>query len=76
MHLLRHAPNADYYAFCDQDDIWFPDKLHKALECLEKLPNGKKLYCSNLLIYANGRNEGLLWDENLGMICIEGLYEA
>lgn len=24
--LLLHAPDADYYAFCDQDDYWLPPK--------------------------------------------------
>ncbi len=25
--LLREAPKAPYYAFCDQDDVWAPEKL-------------------------------------------------
>lgn len=29
---------ADYYAFCDQDDIWEVDKLSQALEWLETVP--------------------------------------
>jgi glycosyltransferase involved in cell wall biosynthesis len=29
---------ADYYAFSDQDDIWYPEKLQRALGALEKLP--------------------------------------
>lgn len=37
MHLLFNAPDADYYAFCDQDDVWFPNKLelslHKMTSC-------------------------------------------
>lgn len=29
--LLEKTPlNADYYAFCDQDDVWHPDKLYQA----------------------------------------------
>lgn len=27
LHLLQHAPQSDYYAFADQDDVWMPDKL-------------------------------------------------
>lgn len=27
---------ADYYLFCDQDDVWFPKKLGLSLETLEK----------------------------------------
>jgi glycosyltransferase involved in cell wall biosynthesis len=29
---------ADYYAFCDQDDLWDPDKLATALAWLTKVP--------------------------------------
>lgn len=35
----------DFYAFSDQDDIWYPDKLHRACEMLMK--TGKSLYASN-----------------------------
>lgn len=27
LRLLRDCPSFDYYAFCDQDDYWFPEKL-------------------------------------------------
>ena len=30
--LLREAPEADYYAFADQDDVWLPDKLKAATD--------------------------------------------
>lgn len=43
----------DYYAFSDQDDVWLPEKLSKAISAIEnKLtdnPNGI-LYCSNLFV--------------------------
>lgn len=39
MDLLYHAPEADYYAFCDQDDVWLPDKLKVAVSKLEMLPD-------------------------------------
>lgn len=29
-YLLKKAEKADYYAFCDQDDIWKPEKLSAA----------------------------------------------
>ena len=43
---------ADYYAFCDQDDIWDYDKLEKGVEALR---NEKKeaLWCSNCRIINN-----------------------
>lgn len=40
--LLRHAlaRGFDYYAFCDQDDVWHADKLSAALTALEREENG------------------------------------
>lgn len=32
--LLRCPQNAGYAAFCDQDDVWFPDKLKRAFQAL------------------------------------------
>ncbi len=29
---LRECPKADYYAFCDQDDVWLDEKISAALE--------------------------------------------
>lgn len=40
---LASAPEADYYAFSDQDDIWFPEKLKRCVEELEKHDNSKPL---------------------------------
>lgn len=47
-HLLQNAPEADYYAFCDQDDYWFPSKLSRAVEMLSQIANQDQplLYCS------------------------------
>ena len=39
---------SDYYAFCDQDDVWDPDKILKAVESLESLESEVSLYCSAL----------------------------
>jgi len=45
--LICHCEKAEYYALCDQDDVWFKDKLMSAVNRLEKedakLP---LLYCS------------------------------
>ena len=38
---------ADFYAFSDQDDIWLPDKLEKAVKFLETIPADiPALFCS------------------------------
>lgn len=55
------AIEADYYAYCDQDDIWEPEKLSRALDRLrtqgEDVP---ALYCSRTrLIDRNGAEIGL-----------------
>ena len=40
---------ADYYAFADQDDYWFPDKLSRGMACLKKEdPEIPCLYCTAL----------------------------
>jgi glycosyltransferase involved in cell wall biosynthesis len=51
---------ADYYAFSDQDDIWEPDKLGRALCWLESISNtSPSLYCSRTrLVDAAGSEIG------------------
>ncbi|SEM31430.1 rhamnosyltransferase [Ligilactobacillus sp. WC1T17] len=34
--LVQNAGGADYYAFCDQDDLWDRDKLSEAISSIEK----------------------------------------
>jgi hypothetical protein len=48
MSLLCHpALHADYYALSDQDDIWFPDKLERAVKWLGMVPETQPaLYCT------------------------------
>ena len=33
--ILRECEAADYYAFCDQDDVWYSDKIQWAVESLK-----------------------------------------
>jgi len=51
---------ASYYAFADQDDIWEPDKLARAIERLSGVPAAiPALYCSRTrLIDEQGREIG------------------
>jgi glycosyltransferase involved in cell wall biosynthesis len=53
--------DADYYAFSDQDDIWYPDKLCRALNWLTCLPDCVPgLYCGRTeLMSADGQPSGL-----------------
>lgn len=52
---------AEYYAFADQDDVWDPDKLSRALAWLQSIPAGTPaLYCARTrLIDAAGEEIGL-----------------
>ena len=37
MALLSHVKQADAFAFCDQDDVWYPQKLAWSLTALDEL---------------------------------------
>ena len=38
---------AEYYAFSDQDDIWLPEKIHRAVRWLSSVPSSiPAMYCS------------------------------
>lgn len=67
LHALQKAPNADYYAFSDQDDVWDDNKLAIAIsyikKCEEKNENKPVLYCgrtrlvnSDLKFIQNGKS--------------------
>ena len=49
LNLISAAPDADYYAFCDQDDVWDDDKLICAVSILDNIGQSRPaLYHSNL----------------------------
>ena len=52
LELIRTCPlDADYYAFCDQDDVWLPPKLKRACQMLANAGLlTPSLYCSRLVI--------------------------
>lgn len=51
MELLASVPgDHDYYAFCDQDDVWLPEKLARAAAWLGQLPAQQpSLYCGRVM---------------------------
>ncbi len=50
--LVCNCPQGDYYAFADQDDVWFSDKVKMAVEKLEEnKENVPVLYFSNYDFY-------------------------
>lgn len=44
--LVRAGDDYDYYAFCDQDDVWFPEKVSVSVSSLEDGSAGAKLFFS------------------------------
>lgn len=56
LDLLCNAPDADYYAFCDQDDVWLPDKLHRAVQSLRSCDGEYKLYFSPAILVDSSLN--------------------
>ncbi|WP_245155648.1 glycosyltransferase family 2 protein [Paracoccus ravus] len=51
MSLIRRAPEAEYYAFSDQDDVWLPEKLSHATEALARVPKDRPaLYCARVTV--------------------------
>lgn len=47
--LIQQAPDADYYCFSDQDDIWYEDKIYIAIHSLET----NKIDSIPILYYCN-----------------------
>lgn len=59
MDLVRTASESDYYAFSDQDDVWFSNKLSAGISLLESKPDsGPKLYFCNQFCWRNGEIVG------------------
>ena len=59
--LENSGDELDYYAFCDQDDEWMPEKLATGISTLDgfscELPS---VYCSkNKIVYENNQDNGL-----------------
>lgn len=59
MELLRLAGEADYYAFSDQDDEWFEDKLLTGVGMLEQRPEDIPLlfHCARIRKDPGGEQE-------------------
>ena len=73
MRLLLSVPtDHDYYAFCDQDDVWKEDKLERACSYLSK-QEGPALYCAKPQ-YVNDQLQ--LIEGNGGMLDTLPLGEA
>lgn len=51
--LLRQSEPADYYAFCDQDDFWLPNKIELGVHALEEENPDIPLLYSSSFIYCD-----------------------
>lgn len=50
-HLARSGRQANWVAFSDQDDVWFPTKLERAIERLARVGSDQPaLYCGRSLV--------------------------
>ncbi|MBQ7992949.1 MAG: glycosyltransferase family 2 protein [Solobacterium sp.] len=49
LELIIRAPEADFYALADQDDVWADDKIKTALQKIGQYDQ-PALYCSNLTV--------------------------
>lgn len=59
------SPEAEYVAFCDQDDVWKEDKISRAIGILEKHCNNvPAMYCSR----------STLVDEKLNLLGLSQFY--
>lgn len=60
MELIYNTPDHDYYAFCDQDDIWKENKVIEAVRQIEEKGCKKPyLYCSNQMLYVDGQETNM-----------------
>ncbi len=61
-NLLLESPVYKYYAFCDQDDVWYPEKL---LLSMAKMTENEKKYADRPIIIHTDMN---VVDENLTIL--------
>lgn len=52
LYALQESPHADYYAFSDQDDIWFCNKLINGINYLDKISIEKPVmyHCNKITV--------------------------
>lgn len=53
LKVLANANGYDYYAFCDQDDVWLGLKVERAVEHLKQFPNDQPLLYGSSYDYYN-----------------------
>lgn len=51
--LITDCEPADYYCLCDQDDVWYPDKVEKSIKILEQYNNQLPQLCFSAFEYCD-----------------------
>lgn len=54
--LVRDARDEQYVAFCDQDDVWLPQKIENTLRLFEESPLSPTLVCTDVTVIDGDRN--------------------
>ncbi|WP_022772880.1 glycosyltransferase [Butyrivibrio sp. AE2015] len=54
MELVYHCGNYEYYAFCDQDDLWDADKIEKAIKKIKDYDQPYLYFCNGRYVDENG----------------------
>ncbi|MEP5731310.1 MAG: glycosyltransferase [Sulfitobacter sp.] len=57
-----------FVCFADQDDVWLPDKIGRALACLGEYENHPALYCGRRIIWTPERGRET-WSPTIGRQC-------
>lgn len=71
--LLKAIPDKyDFYVFADQDDIWYENKVKAAVDKLNT--NIPMLYCSNQMLYCDGKQVGMRYADNPGTDVIKVIF--
>jgi glycosyltransferase involved in cell wall biosynthesis len=47
-------PSTPYVALCDQDDVWYPEKLAVSIERLDANPRTQLVYCDMRIVRSDG----------------------
>lgn len=55
VELMLKAPKADYYAFCDQDDVWNSKKCQELVNLLNNSNSASIAFCNRRIIDGEGK---------------------
>ncbi len=65
--LLKNAPKADYYMFCDHDDVWKNEKIQKSLNKMLEIESEEKPALVHTDLFVVDKNLSLISDSMFSM---------